>query len=83
MKLTEPELQEIKSFLEENLSQEIDVRLIHAISWHEVLSNFFYQNLNIFIAPDTSEVVRNWINSLKKKEKKKFKIIPFLFCRVN
>ena len=83
MPFNHSEEQEIKKFLEENLSQEIDTRLIYAIQWHEVLSKFFYNNLYEFITPDTSELVRNWVNSLKNKEKKKFKITPFLFGTFN
>lgn len=82
MKLTEDQLQEIKEFLEDKLNQEIDIRLIHSMTWNEALSNFFFRNLVKYISPETSETVNDFIYSLiklKPKKKKKFKFVPFLF----
>lgn len=83
MNLTEEALQEIKEFLEDKLNQIIDIRLIHSMTHNEALSDFFFRNLVHFVSPETSETVNNFIHSLIKPPKKKFKIIPFLFCRVN
>ena len=82
MNLTEIDLQEIKAFLEDNLHQNIDVRLINSMKWNTVLSKFFHDQLKPFIKPDTSDLVCNWIDSLNMKEVNKFKFIPFFFCHV-
>ena len=66
MKLSENQLQEIKTFLEENLCQDIDINLIESMKLNEALSNFFNFNLEPYISPDTTETVRAFIKSLKQ-----------------
>lgn len=81
MKLTDSQVQEVKNFLEENLNQEIDFRLVHCMQHNEVIAKFFHFNLEPYIAPDTSDTVKNFIQSLKHKRKfKKFNFIPIYFA---
>lgn len=80
MNLTEDQVQEIKVFIEENLNQKIDARLVNCMTHNEVLSKFFYFNLEPYLAPDTSDTVRQFILSLKEPVIfKRFKFLPFLF----
>ncbi len=64
MNLTINDIREIKTFLEENLSQPIEENLIFSMNLNKSLSKFFYHNLIPYISSDTSEPVRRWIFSL-------------------
>ena len=84
MNLTEESLQEVKTFLEANMKQQIDVRLIHCMTHNEVISAYFYGVLYDFIDYKTNETVKDFIYSLNEPVKyKRFKFLPFLFVRSN